>query len=188
LDSTTIEASDEDLMRQVTRGDRAAFATLVERYRAQMMRLAYAVLANSSEAEDVVQETFTRIWTRASGWDPGNAGRFVGWASRIATNLAIDRKRQTRPDQWSDDFDVAANAPDPEAALSGRQIGARIEAALQALPVRQRMAFVLCQVEKMSNGEAAASMDVTVGTLEQLLVRARKKVRTTLADLLEGTT
>lgn len=178
-------ASDEELMRRVMSGDRVAFTELVGRYRGRIMRLAYGIVRNRSAAEDIVQETFTRVWVRACDWDPTRGGRFVAWVSRIATNLALDSRRRPEHAALDETDDPPSDRPDAEAVTLGREIRRRIDAALAKLPLRQRTAFVLCQFEELSNAEAAASMGVGLGTLEQLLVRARRTVRRELADLVE---
>jgi len=174
-------------MRRIAAGDRLAFTLLAERHSGPLMRLAYGIVRNRSEAEDIVQETFIRIWTRASEWDPARMSRFAAWISRIAANLAIDQRRRPRADPLDA---AAAEAVSPqhdgETSSSAGEIQLRIDRALDALPERQRTAFALCQFEELSNAEAAASMGVGVGTLEQLLVRARRRLRAELIDLMEA--
>ncbi len=179
------EESDEELMCRIASGDRIAFAKLAGRYRGLLMRLAYGIVRNGGEAEDIVQETFIRIWTKASDWDPGRGTRFIGWISRIATNLAIDGRRRPRHDPLDEARDLVSPGPDAEARCAAGEIQHRIERALDKLPPRQRAAFALSQFDVLTNAEAAASMGVGVGTLEQLLVRARRQLRADLADLME---
>lgn len=150
------------------------------------MRLAYGIVRNRSEAEDIVQETFIRIWTRAGGWDPSRGTRFPAWVSRVAANLAIDRRRRTRTEPLEAAADAASPGPDAEACSAAGEIQARIAAALDRLPRRQRAAFVLCQFEDLSDAEAAASLGIGLKALEQLLFRARRRLRAELADLLEA--
>lgn len=83
-------------------------------------------------------------------------------------------------------YDAPAAAPDAEQCLLAKEIGRRIAAAFARLPERQRVAFALCQIERMRNAAAAECLGVSVGALELLLVRARKTMHRELADLLEG--
>jgi len=178
--------TDEELLLAVRRRDVRAFGELVERYRGSMMRLAFNVLRDASEAEDVVQETFERLWTRAPDWRPRKNTGFFAWLARIALNLAIDRVRRRRPVEFVDPGDpTAADHPDAEQRLLAKEIGRRIAEALRMLPERQRTAFALCQIERMSNAAAAERLGVSVGALELLLVRARRTMRRELADLIE---
>jgi RNA polymerase sigma-70 factor, ECF subfamily len=182
---TDIRMTDEELMARVVAGDQAAFGELVERHRGTVMRLAYGILRDAAEAEDIVQEAFARMWLKASTWRPGSGNGVMPWLARIAINLAVDRKRRVAPAPLDEAAEVAADEPDSEAQVSGRQIGQRIRAAFGRLPERQRMAFALCQIERVSNAAAASVLGVSLGALELLLVRARKTMRRELADLTE---
>src|SRR3954468_11405627 len=85
---------DAALMARVAAGDAAAFRVLVERHAAMVHALAWRMLG-PADAEDVVQESFTRLWVNAKGWTPSGAG-LGGWLRRIATNLCLDRLRRPR--------------------------------------------------------------------------------------------
>lgn len=180
------ERSDEALMDLVASGDRQAFAVLVERHRHRAMRLAYTVTRNRSAAEDAVQEAFLRVWTKARDWDRSGAARFAGWFGRVTINLAIDGARRVREDPLDDTLPLADTAPASDDAVHAAEIGRRIGGALASLPERQRVAFALCQIDRMSNAEAAESLSIGVGALELLLVRARKAMRSKLADMIEA--
>lgn len=185
---------DEALMRRTGSGDHAAFATLVARHRRPAMRLALRIAGSQGDAEEIVQEAFTRTWVKAPGWQARTAegredggGSFAAWLARVVANLAIDRLRR-RPREAAP-MDAAAELPSadpsPLEQVAGEQARQRIEAALRALPERQRAAVALCRMEGMSNAAAAKALDVSVGGLEMLLVRARRTLRATLADLIE---
>jgi RNA polymerase sigma-70 factor, ECF subfamily len=173
-------------MQRVAGGDAGAFRRLIERHRSRAMRVAFAIVRDAGEAEDVVQEAFARVWTRAAQWRARDGGSFAAWLTRIAVNLAIDLRRRPRPDPLGDRDDIAGADPGSDQLVAARQIGSRIRAAMAALPERQRTAFALCQIEHMRNAEAAQSLGISVGALELLLVRARKAMRRQLADLIEG--
>jgi RNA polymerase sigma-70 factor (ECF subfamily) len=177
--------TDEELMARVVGGDHRAFRELVERHRGTAMRVAYGIVRDRSESEDIVQDAFERVWHKAGSWRAGGDARFVAWLSRITINLAIDRKRRAVARPLDEAGEVRADEPDSEARVSGWQVGRRIRAAIERLPERQRLAFALCQIERMSNAAAAQMLGVSVGALELLLVRARKTVRRDLADLTE---
>lgn len=174
-------------MHRVAASDRTAFAQLVERHRMAVMRLAYGVVRDRAEAEDIVQEAFTRVWTKAAAWEMREGARFFAWLARITINLAIDQRRRPRHQEAGIETE-RAEAPGLSAdqLLIGREIGARIRRAMGRLPERQRLAFALCQIEQMANADAARCLDISVGALELLLVRARKALRLDLRDLMEG--
>ncbi len=172
-------------MTRVVAGDQAAFRELVERHRHAVMRLAFGVLRDAAEAEDVVQDAFERVWRKAGTWRPGMGSAFFAWLARIAINLAIDRKRRPAAGSLDEAAEIASDEPDSEQQAAGRQIGRRIRDALARLPERQQTAFALCQIERMSNDGAAKLLGISLGALELLLVRARKSMRRDLADLTE---
>lgn len=151
------------------------------------MILAYRIAGDATEAEDIVQDAFTRAWVKAPAWQPreGGGASFPTWLARVVTNLSLDRLRRRRPGEALDAAeDVAADAPSPQDEAAGTQARGRIMAALGRLPERQRAAIALCQFEGLSNAEAARALEVSVGGLELLLVRARRSLRASLADLM----
>jgi RNA polymerase sigma-70 factor (ECF subfamily) len=87
--------ADEELMLRVARGDRDACRLLVERHLRRVVAFAARVLASPSEAEDVAQEAFARVWTGAASWRPGVA-RFTTWLHRVVLNLCLDRPARGR--------------------------------------------------------------------------------------------
>lgn len=90
--------TDDDLVLLVARGDKLAFARLVERHGSRLMGLAVRIVGSRAVAEEIVQEVFTRAWVAAPGWRAeGQTGRaFSAWLSRVATNLAIDQVRKPK--------------------------------------------------------------------------------------------
>jgi len=181
------DRSDDELMRRSGAGDRGAFADLVARHAKRAAGLAARVAGNPSEAEDIVQEAFLRTWQKAPSWaaqgEAEGGAAFTTWFTRIVVNLAIDRARRPKPEP----IEIAEEIADGKASAFERaaagEIGARIAEAVKALPERQRAALALCHYDGMSNIEAAKALDISVGALESLLVRARKTLRTALADL-----
>lgn len=178
------EATDDDrLMARVAGGDRAAYAALVTLHLDRVLAVARRVLGSRSDAEDVAQEVFLRVWTRAAEWRPGRA-RLSTWLYRVTVNLCIDRQRQ-RPAHRG--IEEAAERPDPaagaEETLAARQRQKLVEQAVAELPERQRSAVALCYTAGLSNAAAAEALDVSVGALESLLVRAKRTLRARLAGL-----
>jgi len=165
---------------------REQFLALVADVRPELHRYCARLVGSVIEGEDIVQEAFERVWTRASDWRPRQGARFFAWLARIALNLAIDRIRRPRQLRLEDTYDAPTRDPDAERCLLAREIGRRIASALEHLPERQRTAFALCQIERMSNAGAAGCLGISLGALELLLVRARKSIRRELADLIEG--
>ncbi|MDO8838471.1 MAG: RNA polymerase sigma factor [Parvibaculum sp.] len=172
--------SDDDLVAAVARGDEQACRLLMERHLPRMVALARRMLGNRADAEDVAQEVFLRVWTHAERWQPGRA-QFGTWLHRVATNLCLDRLRKRRPENIDDIPEPVSGDPRPDENLERRELAERVEAALQALPERQRLAIVLSHFQGLSNIEAAEILEVSVEAVESLLGRARRQLRETLA-------
>jgi RNA polymerase sigma-70 factor (ECF subfamily) len=164
------------LMLRVAGRDQAAFTQLAARHASTAIGLAQRIVRNMADAEEVVQESLTRLWIFADRWDPDTA-RFTSWFYRIVTNQAISRLRRKTMDTIDAIEEPADIAPNPHDRLAGREIGVAIEAAVARLPPRQRAAIALCYDEDMSCAEAATAMGVSVGTMESLLFRARRSLR-----------
>lgn len=174
------DTSDEALVALVADGDRAAYAALVDRHLDRTLAVARRVLGDRTEAEDVAQEAFLRLWRDAGRFRPEMA-RFGTWFYRIAMNLCLDRARRQRPSPLEAAGDPADPAPDPAARLDDSRTRAAVAGAVSALPERLRTAVLLTYDAGLSNAEAAAAMDIGVKALESLLVRARKTLRERLA-------
>lgn len=182
-----LDPSDDDLMRAAGAGDRAAFGTLVARHLQRMAGVAGRITGNRGDAEEIVQEAFLRAWLKAPTWlgreDRSGGAAFGTWLGRVVVNLCLDRKRKSVPLPIEAAGDVADPAPDGFATTASGEVAARVAQAMASLPDRQRAAMALCHYEGLSNIEAAAMLDISVGALESLLVRARRTLRMALADL-----
>ncbi len=180
------ERSDEELMAAIGRGDQRAFAGLVERHSRRAAALAARITLNRSDAEEVVQEAFMRVWVKAPGWRPQSdtgGAQFYTWFHRILVNLSIDRRRKPVNEDIEKAGEIADEAPSALDAVEGGETSARVAAAMARLPERQRAALALCHFEEKTNIEAAAALGITVGAVESLLVRARRTLKENLADL-----
>lgn len=186
----TPAAGEEDeraLMARVGMGDARAFERIVARHMPMLHALAWRMLGDASEAEDVVQESLVKLWVNAKGWQPSGGG-LGAWLRRIATNACLDRLR--RPRARSDEGlpERADEAPLADSMIDAARRRDAVQAAILTLPDRQRAAIVLTYHEGISNAEAASMLGVGVKALESLLVRARATLSRQLArqGLLEG--
>ena len=170
---------DAALMARVAAGDAAAFRLLVERHSAMVHALAWRMLG-AADAEDVVQESFTRLWVNAKGWTPSGGG-LGGWLRRVATNLCLDRLRKPRMVSDALIADHADEAPLADARLDAARREGAVADAVRALPDRQCAAIVLTYYEGVPNAEAAAILGLGVKAVESLLVRARQALTRSLA-------
>lgn len=177
--------SDETLMQRIGGGDRAAFAQLLRRHLQRTQALATRLTGSASDGEEVAQEAFQRVWTHAARWKPlgeGGKARFTTWLYRITANLAIDRRRKPRTTPIEDAPEPVDESADGFARVHEQELGKRVAKAVAKLPPRQREVLVLCFYEGRSNVEAAEHLDLTVGAVESLLVRARRALRAELAE------
>jgi len=178
-----VTEDERDLMRRVADGDPVAFRTLVERHAGRLARLAERIAGSRAEAEEIVQDTFLRLWRGAADWQP--RAQPGTWLWRVATNLAIDRRRRLRPVDIDSVPEPADPAPDGEALAASAEVADAVRAALAELPARQRAALTLCHYEGMTMAQAATILETTEGAVESLLIRARAGLRARLAVVAE---
>jgi RNA polymerase sigma-70 factor (ECF subfamily) len=174
---------DAELVRSAGAGDRRAAEALVRRHLPGMLSLARRMLNDATEAEDVGQEVFLRVWREAPKWRPGGA-KFETWMHRVALNLCYDRLRRRRE---RNDPEAGVAVPDPaplasEARLS-QQRSARVHEALSRLPERQRAAIALVHFQEFTNIAAAETLEISVEALESLLARGRRALKAALSDV-----
>lgn len=170
-------------LRGIANGEKPAAEALVRAISPKLFRIAYRIMQNTHDAEEITQETLIRIWAIAKTWKAGQA-RIETWAYRVATNLCFDRLRaKSRFEQGSDELDdFMDNAPNAEAELVHREIANEIDRALATLPHRQRAAIVLTYFEGMSAKLAGEALEVSVEAIESLLARAKKTLKQKFLD------
>jgi len=169
------EASDEELLLRIAKGDASAFRLLAPRYAERAIRLARGITGSEADAEEIVQEAFLRVWVNAPRWRPQAA--FRTWFYRIVFNLALNRRRRAPFLPLEDAGDPADAATGASEAIERDEREQRLAAAIAALPERQRAAIHLTYGEELSNAEAAAVLGTSVSGIESLLVRAKRTLR-----------
>lgn len=169
-------------MRRIGEGDANAYRALSERHMTALLRYATRLLGERTEAEDVTQEAFLRLWTTAATWKPD--ARVSTWLHRIAHNLCIDRIRRRRGNDT--DTEIVDDQHQPSDLVMRRELALTVEQALLRLPERQRAAVVLVHYQGMTNPEAADVIGVGVEGVESLLARGRGGLRIMLAALDES--
>jgi RNA polymerase sigma-70 factor (ECF subfamily) len=177
---------DADLLRRAASGDTGAAEALVRAHLPRIVRVARRLLGDAAEAEDVAQDVFVQLWRMAPKWREANA-KLSTWLHRVALNACYDRLRKRG--RWVGEeaaMDVADTAPHPAQGVLQRQVAAAVNAALLALPERQRAAIALCHYEEMSNIDAAAVLQISVDALESLLARGRRSLKLALAGVAEN--
>ncbi len=179
-------------LRVVTVDD-ADFTALVRRQARFVFRVTYAVLLNSHDAEDAVQETFLKLY-RNDGWR--HAKNEQAFLARVAWRVAVDARRrsashsaasgsQLTPDAPSLDGDPRSPQPGPEAILLAADHHAVVHAAIDSLPEELRVPLVLSSFEELNSREIGRILGVPEGTVRTRLQRARQVLRRKLAGLEE---
>ena len=172
------DVPDETLVAALARRDQRALAELVARHGGWAARFAERMTGNAQTAEDVVQNAFLRLWNSAERWE--GRSRFTTWFYRVLHNLAVDELRRRRGGHEELDEALEDPAATPPELLERDRRDARVRAALDRLPGRQRAALVLRHYQDCSQGEAAEILGISEGALESLLSRARAALRVQL--------
>ena len=177
------EGEDPDLalLEGVGRGEQAAVRRLLDARLPRILALARRLLADPDEAQDVAQETFLRAWKQAPSWRPGQA-RFDTWLHRVALNLCYDRLRRRREIVTDTPPEQADTGPAPDARLLHADLSRRVDAALAALPARQREAIVLTQLIGLAYADAADVAGCPVGTIRSRVARGRDAIAEALGQ------
>jgi RNA polymerase sigma-70 factor (ECF subfamily) len=153
----------------------------MDRHLPTVLAISRRMLRDDAEAEDVAQETLLRLWRNAAALELGPNG-VRPWLRRVASNLCIDRVRARRNTTLTDTVPEQAEPAGQFRQLAERELGARVDAALKALPERQRLALTLFHYEGMSQIEVGEVMGISDEAVESLLARARRTLKVSLKD------
>jgi RNA polymerase sigma-70 factor (ECF subfamily) len=174
------------LMQLVKEGDMGAFRELVETHQQRVLGTIGRMLGDDTEAEDLSQQVFVRIWKSAGRWEP--SAKFTTWLYTIVRNLVFNesRRRSRRParslEEMQDDEEhprqfADAGTKSPDVTLLDAEMQDAIERAIQELPEAQRMAVVLRRYQDVSYEEIAEVLNLTVPAVKSVLFRARTELR-----------
>ncbi|MBC7821065.1 MAG: sigma-70 family RNA polymerase sigma factor, partial [Planctomycetaceae bacterium] len=135
------------------------------------------------DAEDLVQEVFVAVFRKLDAFD-AERSQFATWLLTIARNQCLNHlKRSSLPTVFRSEFDVEARTAQPSDAVLSRELHARLDAALERLPLEQRTAFVLAEIQELPYAEIAIIEEVELGTIKSRVSRARQRLREVLSDL-----
>ena len=157
-------------------------AALVETYSSLLFRVAHSVLRSRAEAEDVVQDVFVRVLEHRRSLTTVREMRV--WLVRVAWNLAIDRRRRIRPEQFDEGFAeglVARNLPADEALNEAQRLRAVVRE-LERLPKAERDVLLLSVVEELGTAEMAEVLGRSESAVRALLFRARTRLQERLGE------
>ncbi|WP_338553261.1 RNA polymerase sigma factor SigW [Paenibacillus sp. KS-LC4] len=168
------------------KGDQRAFAELVGLYQDKLFHMAYRMLSNRQEAEDVVQEAFMRVYRNLERYD--ETLKFSTWIYRIATNLCIDKLRKRKPvyslDAESTDHEgldgysmIPSDNRTPESETLLSETQRIIHQAIDSLPPKYKTVMMLRYIEDLSLQEISEVMDIPVTTIKTRVHRGREFLR-----------
>jgi RNA polymerase sigma-70 factor (ECF subfamily) len=187
---------DAALMLRVKRGDRAAFAELVEKYKQPVMNFIFRTLRDEAEAEDLAQNVFLQTYKSARRYR--QTAKFSTWLFTIARNLCLNelRRRSRHPaesieenhaehedlprQQYEDKSQLA-----PHEQMLQSELARKIEEALAELPENQRTALLLCRQEELSYEEIADILDCSLSATKSLIHRGRETLKEKLKPYLK---
>jgi len=183
-------------MERLARGDDAAFELILERYRKRIFGIIYRYIQDRTQAEDLSQEVFIRIYKARHTYEP--TAKFSTWVYAITSNLCLNeiRKQKTAGKVFSlhdvtksgerERMNGMANgkAVDPSEQIEKEEVAAQVRKVISELPDQQRMAVILRRFEDMSYQEIAKAMKQSVSAVKSLLSRARENIRIKMAPFL----
>lgn len=183
-------ASNPDLadVTAVLAGDSARFEPIMRRHNQRLFRLARSVLKNSGEAEDALQDAYLKAFSKLHQFK-GPAG-FSGWLSRIVMNESLRRRRKYDASSFvATEVDALSESQQtqPENEAAQDDVLQMIESAIDRLPMEFRLVFMLRGVEELSVSETAAHLGIKEATVKTRYHRARKLMRSDLAERIEST-
>lgn len=190
---TPEDAEDIRLMGLISAGDDRAFEDLVERHQRLVIGTVGRMLGTNSDAEDIAQQVFVRVWKNAKRYEP--RAKFTTWLLKITRNLVFNelRRRARHPavplqseigeeERPMKDEHVVA----PDASLLEQELQQAVDAAIANLPETQRMAVILRRYEELSYEEIAETLEQSVSAVKSLLFRARTELRESLKRYLSS--
>ena len=186
------ELSSEELMARIAKGDADAFELMVNRHQASVLNLVYRFIGDWTQAKDLAQEVFIRVWQAAKTYKP--EAKFTTWIYRITANLCFNELKSARRKKWfsfnwsEEDGEhtfeetLSDGAPSAEDILLEKERSRQISDALQCLPENQRMALVLKRYDDLSYHEIAQIIGCSVSAVESLLFRAKRTLQEKLKN------
>jgi RNA polymerase sigma-70 factor (ECF subfamily) len=184
--------SSEGLMTRIAKGDADALEILVNRHQTSVLNLIYRFIGDRTQAKDLSQEVFIRVWQAAKTYRP--EAKFTTWIYRIATNVCFNELKSARRKKWfqflrfGDQHEETIEdtyidgSPSPEDLLLVKERNRQISDTLQSLPDNQRMALILRRYDDLSYEEIARILSCSVSAVESLLVRAKRTLQEKLKN------
>ena len=174
-----------DLIEKAGQGDLAAFRDFVRLYSTRIYTIAYQMIGNAEDAQDIAQEVFIRLYRSLDKFKP--TSRFTTWLFRVTVNMSIDyRRRHVRHRHVSIDEakglpTLVGNAPPPDAGVEWKELHGAVDRLTRGLSLKQRTVFILRDLQGFTTSEIAGILGCRPSTVRVHLARARGLIRQALA-------
>lgn len=184
--------TDEELIERFQEGDLYAFELIVKRYKNQLLNFIYRFLGNAEEAEDLVQETFLRVYRNRKAYQ--KVAKFSTWIYTIAGNLAKTELRKRKRRRFfsiselgynDKDYDISDENYNPERDVDGRIKESIIHEKIMELSPKFREVIILRDVQQLSYEEISEIVNIPLGTVKSRVNRGRLKLQEKLKPLLD---
>lgn len=176
------DLSDDVLLALYANGERTAAVVLTNRLTPVVLSLAYRLLGDRTEAEDIAQEAMLRLWKIAPNWRQGEA-KVTTWLYRVVSNLCADRHRRSKGLALDDVAEPTDTAPGVEQRMQRNERARALRYALNDLPERQRQAVVMRHLAELRNPEIAQILGISVEAVESLISRGKRHLKAKLCSL-----
>jgi RNA polymerase sigma-70 factor (ECF subfamily) len=180
------DRTDAELVAEIRNGDPEGYSTLVARYQGHVYGLAYSLVNNWADAQDIAQETFIRAYVNLG--QLREPGRFAPWLRRVTFGVAMNWLRAYRPAVFQqiegqvdlDSLDIPDFAPGPQEVVERKELAEAVQRAIKSLPPKYRLPLTMFHLDGLSFQKVADFLDVPLGTAKSLIHRAREKLRVAL--------
>lgn len=176
--------SDYDLMTRVKNGDMVAYNQIVNKYKNRLMNVIFRMIQSQEEAEDIVQETFLRVYQHRASFDFQHC--FSTWVYTIALNLARNELRKRKRFKFFDIFDMQGKETEIAVEMElPSNLPQHLERAIDGLPEKYKTAFILRDIQELPYEEVAQIMNIPLGTVKSRVNRARALLKDKLKPRME---
>lgn len=175
---------DIDLIDSVLEGNQKDFERIIKMYESNVFRVSIGLLHNKEDAEEITQDVFLKVYRSLPGFNKKSA--FSTWLYRLTINTCLNFLRKKKNKHFWTDLSAIFQLGTKEASAEARMINKanddQIKRAIDHLPHKQRLAFVLTKYEELPQKQVAAIMELSEGAVEQLVSRAKNNLRKKLAS------
>jgi RNA polymerase sigma-70 factor (ECF subfamily) len=183
LDPTVNQLPDTAIIRRIVAGEKELFELIVRRYNQRLYRTGMAVLGNDSEVEDMMQNAYINAYEHLAGFE--QRSQFATWLTRIMLNLCFAQKRKRQILSSTDQASNCIHMTTPENLLVNKELSKVLEQAIERLPEKYRLVFVLREIEQLSVRETSELLQIHEPNVKVRLNRARTMLKSDLSGYMQ---